>query len=143
MVRNCAVGPLQETKLKVSAAKSIAAFCIPSYTRRSLASQLCRLALTLALLALPLAGTGAIRAPILMPLATEFLPLGTSLQPPPSSSFHLPSLMAAGRLVLGPLPLAACIPNRDGDGRIQNILSLGFADSRTTESPNGRSPPSN
>jgi len=62
------------------------------------------LVLALALLALPLAGITIERAPILTPLATELVPLGTSLQSAPSSPFLPTSFMAPARLVLGPLP---------------------------------------
>jgi hypothetical protein len=73
---------LQLMKPKASAGKKIAAFRMSPYTRDSIHSQLCCLALTLVLLALPLAGIRIERAPILNPLATELVPLGTSLQPP-------------------------------------------------------------
>jgi hypothetical protein len=129
-------------KLKASAAKKIAAFRMPPYTRRLIYSQLCSLALTLALLALPLAGTRIERAPILTPLATELVPLGTSLQSPPTSLFHLPSFAAPARLVLGPLPSAALAANAGSDGQIQNLASPGFPDSGAIDSPHGRSPPS-
>jgi len=56
------------------------------------------LVLTLALLAFPLAGTKPERAPILIPLATQLVPLGTSLQSPPSSHLDLPSFLAPARL---------------------------------------------
>jgi hypothetical protein len=129
-------------KPKASAAKKIAAFRMPSYTRHSICSQLYCLALTVVLLALPLAGIRIERAPILTPLATELVPLGTSLQSPPASLFHLSSFAAPARLVLGPLPSAAFAANADSDGQIQNIASLGFPDSRAIDIPNGRSPPS-
>jgi hypothetical protein len=112
------------------------------YIRRSIWSQLCSFVLTVALLALPLAGTRIERAPILTPLATELVPLGASLQSPPTSLFHLPSLAAAGKLVLGPLSRTALAPNVDGNGRAQNITRPGCADSRATDQPNGRAPPS-
>jgi hypothetical protein len=83
------------------------------------------LALALALIALPSAGMRAERAPILTPLATELVPLGMSLQAPPASLLHVPSFVAAAKLVLGPLP-AALEANPDGNGRLQNIASLGL-----------------
>ena len=96
----------------------------------------------LVLVALPLAGTTAERASILTPLNTELVPLGTSLQSPPSNLFHLPSFVAAAKLVLGPLPSAVFAPNPESDSRLQNIGSLGFSDSLATDNPNERSPPS-
>jgi len=129
-------------KLKASAARKIAAFRMPLYSRRSICSQLYCLTLTLALLALPLAGTKVERAPILTPLATELVPLGASLQSPPTNLLYLTSFAAPARLFLGPLPSAAFAWNADSDGRVQNITSSGFVESRATDSPNGRSPPS-
>jgi len=133
---------LHEMKLKASAAKKIAAFRMPSYTQRSICSQVGCLVLALAVLALPLAGISAEPAPILTPLATQLVPLGTSLQSPPTSLFHLPSFAAPARLVLGPSPSAAFAPNADGEGQVQSIASRGFADSGAIDSPHGRSPPS-
>ena len=136
-------GPrLQEMKPKASTARKIVAFRMPPYTRRSICSQLGCLVLALALLALPLGGTGTERAPILTPLATELVPLGTSLQSPPTNLLYLPSFAAPARLVLGPLPSTVLAPNPDTDGRVHTITSLGFADSRAIDSPHGRSPPS-
>jgi hypothetical protein len=117
------------------------------YTRRSIrsqlcCSQLCCLALALALLALPLAGITADPAPILKPLATQLVPLGTSLQSVPSRPFQVPSFVAPAKLVLGPLPSAAFAANADTDGRFQNITSDDVHDSDAVDNPHGRSPPS-
>src|SRR6266852_3155120 len=71
-------------KPKASAARKIAAFRMPPYIRRPICSQLGFLLLGLTVLALPLAGIRVERAPILTPLATELVPLGTSLQSPAS-----------------------------------------------------------
>jgi hypothetical protein len=98
--------------------------------------------LTLAVLALPSAGIGIERAPILTPLATELVPLGTSLESPPATGFHPPSFVAPARLVLGPLPSAAFAANADRDGQIQNMASPGFRGSGAIDRPHGRSPPS-
>jgi hypothetical protein len=130
-------------KLKASAARKIGAFRMPLYTRRSVWPQLCRLALTLAVLALPLGGIRIERAPILTLLVTELVPLGTSLESPPATPPHLPSFLAAARLVLGPLPSAVFGPNSDSKGRIHHLTSFGFPDSRAIDIPTGRSPPSN
>jgi hypothetical protein len=129
-------------KPKASAAKQIAAFRMPSYTRRPICSQLGCLVLALAMLALPLAGFRVERAPILTPLASELVPLGTSLQSPPAGPLDLPSFLAPARLVLGPLPPAVFEPNADSKGRIHNLPNFGFPDSRAIDIPNGRSPPS-
>jgi len=115
---------------------------MPLYTLRSSCSQLGCLVLTLALLAFPLAGTKPERAPILIPLATQLVPLGTSLQSPPSSHLDLPSFLAPARLVLGPLPSAVFGPIAESNGRIHNLTSFGFLDSHAIDIPNGRSPPS-
>jgi hypothetical protein len=130
-------------KPKASAAEKIAVFRMFPYTRRLICSQLACLALALALLALPLAGVRIERAPILTPLATELVPLGTNLQSPPAGHLHLPSFLAPARLVLGPLPSADFGPNADSNGQLRDITSLGFPDSRALDSPHGRSPPSN
>jgi len=97
---------------------------------------------TLALLALPLAGIRMERAPILTPLPTELVPLGTSLESPPAPHLHLPSFVAPTRLVLGPLPSAAFAANADSDGQAQDVASRAFPDSGARDSPHGRSPPS-
>jgi len=98
--------------------------------------------LTLAVLALPFAGIRMERAPILTPLATELVPLGVSLESPPATHFHLPSLVVAARLILGPLPSAVFAANADSGGQVQNIASPGFPDSDAIDRPHGRSPPS-
>jgi len=113
---------------------------MPSYTRRSICSQLGCWVLALAVLALPLAGSIEYE-PILTPLATELVPLGTSLQSAPNSHFNLPPFLAPARLVLGPLPFTAFEPNADCKARIR-LTSFDFPDSRSIDVPNGRSPPS-
>jgi hypothetical protein len=115
---------------------------MPPYTRRPIGSQLGFLLIALTVLALPLAGIKIERAPILTPLATELVPLGTSLQSPPSTHLDLPSFLAPSRLVLGPLPSAIFGTHSDGKGRIHNLTSFGFSDSHAIDIPNGRSPPS-
>jgi hypothetical protein len=114
-----------------------------SYNRRLFRAQLACLVLALALLALPLTGITVDRTPILTPLATELVPLGTSLQSPPSSPFLPTSFMAPARLVLGPLPSAVFEAGPDSKGRLRKNTSHTFPDSRAIEIPNGRSPPSN
>jgi len=100
------------------------------------------LAVALALLALPLAGTKAQATPILAPLATDLVPLGTSVQAPPAILSPLPSLVAPARLVLGPLPSAVFAPTPKRGDRLQHLTSRGFTTSGAIDSPNGRSPPS-
>jgi hypothetical protein len=100
------------------------------------------LVLALTVLALPLAGIRVERAPILTPLATELVPLGTSLESPPSTPLDLPSLLAPARLVLGLLQSAIFGTNIDSKGRIHNLTNLGLLESRAIDIPNGRSPPS-
>jgi hypothetical protein len=115
---------------------------MPPYTRRPIRSQLGFLVLALTVLALPLAGTRVERAPILTPLATELVPLGTSLESPPITRLDLPSFLAPARLVLGPLPSAIFGTNAESKGRIHNLTNLGFLELRALDIPNGRSPPS-
>jgi len=110
--------------------------------KRQIYSQLGFLVLALTLLALPLTGIRVERAPILTPLASELVPLGTSLESPPSTPFDLPAFLAPARLVLGPLPAAIFGPNADSSGRIRKPTNLGFSDSHAIDIPNGRSPPS-
>jgi hypothetical protein len=98
--------------------------------------------MVVALLALPLAGISIERAPILAPLATKLVPLGTAVQSPPSGHSDLPSLLAPARLVLGPLPPAVFGPNADAESRIHNLPSFGLPESPSVEVPHGRSPPS-
>jgi hypothetical protein len=112
-----------------------------SYNRRLARSQLGCLVLTLSVLALPLAGVARERAPILIPLATELVPLGSSLQSPPGGPFDAPSFLAPARPVLGPLPSAFFELNADSNGQIRNLTNLRFPDSRAIDIPNGRSPP--
>ena len=113
---------------------------MPPYIRRPICSQLGFLVLALTVLALPLAGIRVERAPILTPLATELVPLGTSLESPPSGSPHLPSFLAPSRLVLAPSAIFG--PNADSKGRIDKLTSFAFCDSHAVDIPNGRSPPS-
>src|SRR5579863_8631278 len=94
---------LQEMKPKATHARKIAAFRMLPYSARSFCSQLCCLALALLVAALPLADVKPVRAPILTPLGAEPVPLGTGLQLPSGGPFQPPSLLTAGRLVLGPL----------------------------------------
>jgi hypothetical protein len=129
-------------KPKASAARKIAAFRMPPYIRPPICSQLGFLLLALTVLALPLAGIRVERAPILTPLATELVPLGTSLESPPSTPLDLPSFLTPARLVLGPLPSAIFGSNADSKGRIHNLTSFAFCDSHAIDIPNGRSPPS-
>jgi hypothetical protein len=115
---------------------------MPPYTRRPIRSQLDFLVLALTVLALPLVGVKIEHAPILTPLATESVPLGTSLESPPITPLDLPSFLAPLRLLLGPLPSAILGTNADSKGRIHNLTSFGFCDSHAIDIPNGRSPPS-
>jgi hypothetical protein len=128
-------------KPKASTAKKIAAFRMSSYSRRSFRSQLGCFVLALVVLALPLAGISVASVPILTPIATELVPLGTNLQSAPSSHLNLPPFLAPARLVLGPLPFTAFEPNADCKARIR-LTSFDFPDSRSIDVPNGRSPPS-
>src|SRR6266851_8327861 len=84
---------LQQMKPRASTASKIAAFRMPPYTRRPICSQLGFLVLALTVLALPLVGVKVERAPILTPLATELVPLGTSLESPASTPLDLSSLL--------------------------------------------------
>jgi hypothetical protein len=115
---------------------------MPRYIRRSISSQLCCLYLTLALLALPLAGTRAERGPNLVALATELVPLVTVLQAPTTDPSQLPVLVASTRLALGLLASAAFVPNPDSGDRFQIIAGPDLADSGAIDNPHGRSPPS-
>jgi hypothetical protein len=114
---------------------------MPPYNPRTICSQLLCLTLTVALLAVPLVGTGNERAPILIPLATELVPLSTSLQSPPVSPFRLPSFATGGKLVLGPLPSPALSLSLDSHVGLR-ITSPSFRDRRASDKPVGRSPPS-
>jgi hypothetical protein len=97
--------------------------------------------LALAVLVLPLAGISIERAPILAPLSTELVPLGTSLQSPPNIHHAQTSFLVPARPVLRPLPLAVFQPNAD-NGRLHNLTSFGFLDSHWLDIRTGRSPPS-
>ena len=134
---------LQDMKLKVSAAMRIAVFRMPTYTWRRLSAQACCLVLSLSLLALPLAGAKSEREPILIPLATDVVPLGTVLQPAPGDLFHAPLLVAPGKHVLGLMPPRAFVLIPNSDGRPQNLARQDFFDSSSIDSPHGRAPPSN
>jgi hypothetical protein len=111
------------------------------YIARPRRSQVCRLALTLLLVALPLAGARVEPAPpILAPLGAEPVPLTKSLQLPIDSSFQVPALLTSGKLFLGASPpLALAMNLRDqGTPPISGCL---FDSSGVREIPNGRSPP--
>jgi hypothetical protein len=112
-----------------------------SYNRRLIRAQLGCLVLAVTMFALPLAGIRVAPAPILTPLNTELVPLGTNLQSTPNSPLDRTSFVSPSRLVLRPLP-SVIVPNVDSNGRIRNITNLGFANSHAIDIPNGRSPPS-
>jgi hypothetical protein len=133
---------LQRMKPKATAAETVAAFRLALCTRRPVCSQLACLVLALSVLVLPLGGAGHERAPILKPLATEFVPLGTSLESPPTGIFDLPSFLAAPRPVLALLLSGARGPNADSNGRLYSVTKLVFCGSCPRDNPNGRSPPS-
>jgi hypothetical protein len=90
---------------------------------------------------LPLSGTVATSPPILTPLATDLVPLGTSLQSPPTNAFDFPSLVTPSKLILA-LPLVAFASKLVDASRIQTCISFCSFDSLAIDNPNGRSPPS-
>jgi hypothetical protein len=128
-------------KLKVSVAKNLVGSGERLDIPRSIGSQLCCLILAAVLLALPLAGTRIERTPVLAPLVTELVPLGTSLRSPPANLYRLCNLLNPVRQVLGTLSPATVAATADHGRRIQHLATVGFAGSLTTDNPNGRSPP--
>jgi len=112
-----------------------------AYTARAYCSQLCSLVLTLGVIALPLAGTKTERAPILVPLGSEPVPLDAGLQSPPDISFQILSVLPSTRLVLVPLRSPALAVDLYSHGRVQ-ATSAGFRARGAIRRPSGRSPPS-
>jgi len=112
-----------------------------SYTARSFHSQLCCLAVILALLALPLTGNGTERSPILSAMATHLVPLDASLQSPPDGEFAPPSLATCAKSISLLPPLLALAAYRPSEPRRQTDEHF-LASSGIIQIPNGRSPPS-
>jgi hypothetical protein len=130
---------LQETKLKASAINKIAAFRMTSYIQRLGCPQVCCLIATLAIFSLPLAGGEATQTPILIPLATKLVPLGTSLESAPVVVFQFPELAGSAKIPFGPLPRVGFEPNiRAG---APNIPIVRLPDLGQIDVPHGRSPP--
>src|SRR5271170_3645192 len=135
-------GPrLHEMKKRASAAMKIAALRIPSYIGRRILYQLCCVLLTLPLLALPMGEAGLAPAPILNPLYTDLVPLGSSLQSLLADEFYAPQCVAPARHLLGPLTSRAFTFKLEAGLRL-NSGSLGALASDAPDSPHGRSPPS-
>ncbi|HKM99120.1 MAG TPA: hypothetical protein VJX23_01290 [Candidatus Binataceae bacterium] len=128
-------------ELKASAMSKIAAFRMVPYTCRRIRSQLCSLVVALAFVALPMAGVEAAPAPILTPLATQLVPLGTGLESPPAVPFEVPAFAAPAKTVLGLLTPAALEPEREIGGRPISFTLARPADSDLADAPHGRSPP--
>jgi hypothetical protein len=100
--------------------------------------QVCSLIVTLAVFSLPLAGRDATQTPILIPLATKLVPLGTSLESPPVV-FQFPELAGSAKIPFGPLPRVGFEPNiRAG---APNIPVVRLTDLGQIDVPHGRSPP--
>jgi hypothetical protein len=131
----------QPMKTNTNAAWKIVTFQMARCAQRSICSRLGCLILTVPLLVLPLRGIEYKPAPLLTPLVTELVPLGTSLESPPASSLHLLSFLASARLVLGPVPSAAFGLKAEGNGQLCSVTGRGFLDPRSVDTPHGRSPP--
>jgi hypothetical protein len=129
-------------KHKASAAKKmVVVFRMASYIARPICAQLGPLVLALSICALPLAGVTHQQFSILTPLATELVPLGTSIQAAPVAAFQLPALLAASRIVLGILIAGFLATNLRGSKRFAIITIAGLVNFGAIESPTGRSPP--
>ena len=132
----------QDMTLTARAAKMIAAlFIVGPYNRCAFSSQLCRLAITFSLLALPFAGTKGGDTPILSPLAVEVVSLGTTLQQPPTSPFSLPPFALSAKPIVGRLSSPAFTRPAEPDARYQPYKVFRVPDSLGVDVPNGRSPP--
>jgi hypothetical protein len=117
----------------------IAAFRMTPYIQRFGWSQVCCLIFTLAVFSLPLAGKEATQTPILIPLATKLVPLGTSLESPQEIVFQLSELVSPGKVLLGPLAKFGVEPNA-GAGA-EGIPVVGWAGLGQFDFPRSRSPP--
>jgi hypothetical protein len=131
-------------KRKAGVVQAIAVFRTALFIPHSICSQLACLILALSLLMLPYRGGVRVHQDptILTPLTADLVPLGTSLEFPPSSTTNLPSFLAPARLVLGPLPAAVIGPNAEGNNQLRSFFCSGFREWRAPDSSNGRSPPS-
>jgi hypothetical protein len=133
---------LQPMKVNAIVVRKIAVLRMSPYTLRRIGSQLCALTLTLAFFALPSAGIETPRAPILRPLATNLVPLDSGLQSQPAVLlFQHPSVVTRARLALGYVYSLEWAFNPTSGGMV-HVRVAGFSDSRVTDTPNGRSPPS-
>lgn len=126
---------------KAKAASKTTPLRMLAYSARTAGSQLCCVLLTLAVLALPLAGVKPQRGAILLPLATHLVPLDRSVQQPAGTNSQVPSLLGPGRLVLGP-PTSPSVTLNLYDQRRFRFTSSDFCDQGVIERPTGRSPPS-
>jgi hypothetical protein len=122
--------------------RRVEAFRLETYFSHAMCARVCHLFLMLTLLALPLAGIGGERAPILAPLSAELVLLGTNLQVPPSALPEASSFVDRFRPLLGPLPSAVRATVNDNSGDSINVWHPGFPDSGIGDDHNGRSPPS-
>jgi hypothetical protein len=125
---------------KASAVRKIVAFRTPSYNRSSFSAQLLCSLLTLALLALPIAGSRPEHSRVLTPLATALVPLDASVQSPPCPLPQIPSMLVSGRIVLGSPPSPAILISSNHASGVW-IPILRISDPDALESPNVRSPP--
>jgi hypothetical protein len=114
---------------------------IPSYICRSICYQLCCVLLTLPLLVLPLAAAEPVVAQILTPLATDLVPLGSSIQSSPATPLQIPQWVAPARHLMGPPP-AALFKLKPEAGRRADTESPDLYPADASDSPHGRSPPS-
>jgi hypothetical protein len=128
-------------KMNAIAARKRAAFRMPSYTRCAISSQLCTLALTLTLFAIPLTGIETAPVRILTPLPTELVPLGQSLQALPGAPVHMPAFATAARYLLE--CASQCALGTDEHGRASlNNENVALGQLGVIDAPSSRAPPS-
>jgi hypothetical protein len=97
--------------------------------------------MTFALLALPFAGIKGGDAPILRPLAVELVPLGTTVQQPPTNPFSLPPFALSAKPIVGHLSSPGFSRPAEPDAGHQSDKIFRTSDLLAVDVSNGRSPP--
>jgi hypothetical protein len=129
-------------KQKTGAVKKTAAFRVRPCIIATICFRFGLLALTLALFALPSAGTTTEVASFLTSLSAEIVPLRISMQAPFKNQFYFPRFSVPATPVLSLARSTAIAMKVHTKVRLQNVTSY-FRDLHMNDGLNGRSPPAN
>src|SRR5262249_49496127 len=132
--------PSQAMQQKINASNSPFSVRMTPYSGPYGLAQLFCTILSLVLLAPPLGGVSPKPFLILIPLATDLVPLGTDLQSPPAPGIDAQAFATSGRIVLGPIPSESSTQSPAGHPAAEDV-GVGLPDSDLTDRPTGRAPP--